>query len=315
MDFILLILGLAVLLIGGEFLVKGAVGIARNLEISPLVIGMTVVSFGTSAPELLVSLQASAEGVPEIAVGNVIGSNIANLALVLGVTVLIFPIIVERQTKVIDWPVMMLSTVLFYVFLFDGAIELWEGLVLFLFLVTFITWRIRRSRKESKLQIEEHVNKGSTLLTVGYLLLGLIGVYFGSEWFVKGAIQIAKYLGMSNAVIGVTVVAFGTSAPELVVSCVAAYRKQSGIAIGTLIGSNIFNIMAVIGLTSIVSPIGLTQADTRQFLDFDMYWVAGIALVLLPMLHIGSKFGRLKGVILLSSYVVYISIIVCSKSL
>ena len=315
MDFILLILGLAVLFIGGEFLVKGAVGIARNLEISPLVIGMTVVSFGTSAPELLVSLQASAEGVPEIAVGNVIGSNIANLALVLGVTVLIFPIIVERQTKVIDWPVMMLSTVLFYVFLFDGAIELWEGLVLFLFLVTFITWRIRRSRKESKLQIQEHVNKGSTLLTVGYLLLGLIGVYFGSEWFVKGAIQIAKYLGMSNAVIGVTVVAFGTSAPELVVSCVAAYRKQSGIAIGTLIGSNIFNIMAVIGLTSIVSPIGLTQADTRQFLDFDMYWVAGIALVLLPMLHIGSKFGRLKGVILLSSYVVYISIIVCSKSL
>lgn len=315
MDFILLILGLAVLLIGGEFLVKGAVGIARNLEISPLVIGMTVVSFGTSAPELLVSLQASAEGVPEIAVGNVIGSNIANLALVLGVTVLIFPIIVERQTKVIDWPVMMLSTVLFYVFLFDGAIELWEGLVLFLFLVTFITWRIRRSRKESKLQIEEHVNKGSTLLTAGYLLLGLIGLYFGSEWFVKGAIQIAKYLGMSNAVIGVTVVAFGTSAPELVVSCVAAYRKQSGIAIGTLIGSNIFNIMAVIGLTSIVSPIGLTQADTRQFLDFDMYWVAGIALVLLPMLHIGSKFGRLKGVILLSSYVVYISIIVCSKSL
>ena len=315
MDFILLILGLAVLLIGGEFLVKGAVGIARNLEISPLVIGMTVVSFGTSAPELLVSLQASAEGVPEIAVGNVIGSNIANLALVLGVTVLIFPIIVERQTKVIDWPVMMLSTVLFYVFLFDGAIELWEGLVLFLFLVTFITWRIRKSRKESKLQIEEHVNKGSTLLTAGYLLLGLIGLYFGSEWFVKGAIQIAKYLGMSNAVIGVTVVAFGTSAPELVVSCVAAYRKQSGIAIGTLIGSNIFNIMAVIGLTSIVSPIGLTQADTRQFLDFDMYWVAGIALVLLPMLHIGSKFGRLKGVILLSSYVVYISIIVCSKSL
>ena len=313
MDFIILILGLVVLVIGGEFLVKGAVGIARNLEISPLVIGMTVVSFGTSAPELLVSLQAAAEGSPEIAVGNVIGSNIANLALVLGVTVLIFPIIVERQTKVIDWPVMMLATILFYIFLFDGVIELWEGLVLFSFLVTFVTWLIRRSRKESKLKIDEHVGKESTLLTVGYLMLGLIGLYFGSEWFVEGAVQIAIYLGMSKSVIGVTIVAFGTSAPELVASCVAAYRKQSDISIGTLIGSNIFNIMAVIGLTSIVSPIGLKSEDTSQFLNFDMYWVAGIALALLPMLYFGAKFGRLKGVVLLTSYIVYISIIVSTN--
>jgi cation:H+ antiporter len=315
LDFILLILGLAVLVIGGEFLVKGAVGIARNLEISPLVIGMTVVSLGTSAPELLVSLQAAAEGSPEIAVGNVIGSNIANLALVLGVTVLIFPIIVERQTKVIDWPVMMLATILFYIFLFDGIIELWEGLVLFSFLVAFVTWLIRRSRQEAKSKIDVHVDKESTLLTVGYLILGLIGLYFGSEWFVEGAVQIAVSLGMSTSVIGVTIVAFGTSAPELVASCVAAYRKQSDISIGTLIGSNIFNIMAVIGLTSIVSPIRLKSADASQFLNFDMYWVTGIALVLLPMLYIGSKFGRIKGAILLSSYVVYISIIVYSNTL
>jgi len=315
LDFILLILGLAVLVVGGEFLVKGAVGIARNLEISPLVIGMTVVSFGTSAPELLVSLQAAAEGSPEIAVGNVIGSNDANLALVLGLTVLIFPIIVERQTKVIDWPVMMLATILFYIFLFDGVIELWEGLVLFLFLITFITWRIRRSRKESKLQIEEHVGKESALLTFGYLLLGLIGLYFGSELLLEGAVQIAINLGMSKSVIALTIVAFGTSSPELVASCVAAYRKQSDISIGTLIGSNIFNIMAVIGLTSIVRPIRLKSVDASQFLNFDMYWVTGIALVLLPMLYIGSKFGRIKGAILLSSYVIYISIIVSSNTL
>ena len=315
MDFILLIIGLAILVIGGEFLVKGAVGIARNLEISPLVIGMTVVSFGTSAPELLVSLQAAAEGSPEIAVGNVIGSNVANLALVLGLTVLIFPIIVDRETKVIDWPVMMLATILFYIFLFDGVIELWEGLVLFSFLVVFVTWLIRRSRKESKLKIEEHLVKESTLLTVAYLMLGLIGLYFGSEWLVEGAVQIAINLGMSKSVVGVTIVAFGTSAPELVASCVAAYIKQSDISIGTLIGSNIFNIMAVIGLTSIVSPIRLKSADASQFLNFDMYWVAGIALVLLPMLYIGSKFGRIKGAILLSSYVVYISIIVYSNTL
>ena len=313
MDFVLLILGLAVLVVGGEFLVKGAVGIARNLDISPLVIGMTVVSFGTSAPELLVSLQAATEGSPEIAVGNVIGSNIANLALVLGVTVLIFPIIVERQSKVIDWPMMMIATLLFYVFLLDGTVAIWEGLVLFSMLVTFVTWLIRRSRKESKLKIEGHVDKDSSILSIGYLLLGLVGLYFGSEWFVEGAVQIAFNLGMSKSIIGVTIVAFGTSAPELVASCVAAYRKQSDLSIGTLIGSNIFNIMAVIGLTSIVHPIGLKSEETSQFLNFDMYWVVGIALALLPMLYLGAKFGRLKGVLLLTSYIVYISIIVTSN--
>ena len=203
MDFVLLILGLAVLVVGGEFLVKGAVGIARNLDISPLVIGMTVVSFGTSAPELLVSLQAATEGSPEIAVGNVIGSNIANLALVLGVTVLIFPIIVERQSKVIDWPMMMIATLLFYVFLLDGTVAIWEGLVLFSMLVTFVTWLIRRSRKESKLKIEGHVDKDSSILSIGYLLLGLVGLYFGSEWFVEGAEQIAVNFGMSKSMIGV----------------------------------------------------------------------------------------------------------------
>ena len=313
MDFVLLILGLAVLVVGGEFLVKGAVGIARNLDISPLVIGMTVVSFGTSAPELLVSLQAATEGSTEIAIGNVIGSNIANLALVLGVTVLIFPIIVERQSKVIDWPMMMIATILFYVFLLDGTVAIWEGLVLFSMLVTFVTWLIRRSRKESKLKIEGHVDKDSSILSIGYLLLGLVGLYFGSEWFVEGAVQIAVNLGMSKSIIGVTIVAFGTSAPELVASCVAAYRKQSDLSIGTLIGSNIFNIMAVIGLTSIVHQIGLKSEETSQFLNFDMYWVVGIALALLPMLYLGAKFGRLKGVLLLTSYIVYISIIVTSN--
>lgn len=310
MEFLLLILGLTILVAGGEFLVKGAVGIARNFEISPLVIGMTVVSFGTSAPELLVSLQAAAEGSPEIAIGNVIGSNIANLALVLGVTVLIFPIIVERQTKLIDWPVMMLATIFFYIFLFDGLIELWEGLVLFSSLAIFVAWRIRKSRKESKLKIDEHVVNESVFITVGYLILGLTGLYFGSEWFVDGAVGIADYLDVSKGVVGVTVVAFGTSAPELVVSCVAAYRKQSDISIGTLIGSNIFNIMAVIGLTSIVTPIDLSGAGVSQFLHFDMYWVVGIAIALLPMLYFGAKFGRLKGALLLVSYLVYISIIV-----
>ncbi len=304
MDTLLLLLGLGVLVLGGEFLVRGAVGVARNLSISPLVIGMTVVSFGTSAPELLVSLQAATEGNPEIAVGNVVGSNIANLALVLGITVLIFPIFAERQTKVVDWPMMMLATVLFGAFALNGVFEAWEGAVLFAILIGFTTWLIRKSRKEGKLEVEDHVKKDSTVMSLLYLSLGLVGLYFGSEWFVGGAVGIAEYFGMSQTLIGVTIVAFGTSAPELVASCVAAYRKQTDISVGNLIGSNIFNIMAVIGITSMVTPIKVSNA----ILSFDMFWVFGVALLMIPVLYFGKKVGRLKGIVLLSTYLAYIGI-------
>lgn len=323
----LLILGLLLLVAGGEFLVRGAVGIARNMNISPLVIGMTVVSFGTSAPELLVSLQAATEyvpavvengtvikeavnGSPEIAIGNVIGSNIANLALVLGLTVLIFPIVIDRQTKIIDWPMMMFATVLFYLVLLDGFVDYWEGLILFSLLLGFTIWLIRNSRKKNTLEVSGHTDKDATILSTFYLLLGLVGLYFGSGWFVDGAVVIAEDFGMSKAVIGVTVVAFGTSAPELVASCVAAYRKQTDISVGNLIGSNIFNIMAVIGITSIVHPIKIKDVDANQLMGYDIYWVIGVALLMIPVLYLGSKVGRLKGVVLLGSYITYISILV-----
>lgn len=322
-----LILGLLVLIIGGEFLVRGAVGIARNMSISPLVIGMTVVSFGTSAPELLVSLQAATEyvpavlengkvikeainGSPEIAIGNVVGSNIANLALVLGLTVLIFPIVIDRQTKMIDLPMMLAATLLFYLFLLDGLVDYWEGLILLSILIGFTAWLIRRSRKSAFFEEGGNVKKDKTILSAGYLSLGLVALYFGSEWFVKGAVDIAENLGMSKAVIGVTVVAFGTSAPELVASCVAAYRKQTDISVGNLIGSNIFNIMAVIGITSMVKPIELKGNEADQLLGYDMYWVMGVALLMVPLLFLGAKIGRVKGVILLSTYFLYISILI-----
>lgn len=306
MQFVLLLLGLLVLVVGGEFLVRGAVGIARNMKISPLVIGMTVVSFGTSAPELLVSLQAALENNPEIAIGNVVGSNIANLALVLGLTVLIFPIYVEKQTKQIDFPMMLLATVLFVVFALDLHIALWEGVILFVILVVFTIRLIRSSRKEGVLEVEDHVKTDSTLFSVGYLTIGLIGLYFGSEWFVEGAVDIAESYGMSKALIGVTIVAFGTSAPELVASTVAAYRKQTDISVGNLVGSNIFNIMAVVGLTAIVKPINVDPS----IMSFDVYWMVGIALFMIPVLYVGAKVGRLKGVLLLLSYFSYITILV-----
>lgn len=311
MDFLILLLGLAVLVIGGEFLVKGAVGFSNKLKISPLVIGMTVVAFGTSAPELIVSMESALSGNSGIAIGNVVGSNIANLALVLGLTVLIFPIIIDRQTKRVDFPMMLFATLLFYYFAIDGVISFSDGIILFTILVVFLVFIITSSRKKTKKQeaidiVSVHIPFWKSGVFLG---IGLVGLYFGAGWFVDGAVGIADIFLEGNPdrdmIVGVTVVAFGTSAPELVASCVAAYRKQTDISVGNLIGSNIFNIFAVIGLTSIVKPIEVS----KQALDFDMMWMIGIAVLLAFVLLIGKKIGRLKGVILLLTYITYITII------
>ncbi|MFD1550612.1 sodium:calcium antiporter [Putridiphycobacter roseus] len=312
MSYLILILGLITLIIGGEFLVKGAVGIAKKAHISSLVIGMTVISFGTSAPELIVSLNAALSGNPEIAIANVVGSNIANIALVLGITVLIFPIIVDRNSKIIDWPMMMGASILFYLFAYDLVIETWEGIILFGILVVFTVLLITNSRKTTKKEkaalttpIEDEIPVMNTYLAFFYVLLGLVGLFFGAKWLVSGAIDIAQNLGMSQTVIGVTVVAFGTSVPELVTSAVAAFRKETDISIGNLIGSNLFNIMAVIGLTAIVKPIPVESV----VLNNDMIWMLCIAAALLPLMLIGKKLGRIKGVMLFGTYVAYITII------
>lgn len=335
-DILLLILGLGVLIGGGEFLVKGAVGLAASLNISPLIIGMTVVAFGTSAPELIVSINSALMGNPGIALGNVLGSNIANLALVLGATTIIFPIVVNKQVKSIDYPMMFIATGLLVLFALDGVYELYDGIVLFGILVFFLLFLIRMIRKKKKRHEQHHLEKDDDdddddddeeedywdddyeeefkkepyWKSMFFLLLGFIGLYFGSEWFVDGAVGIADYFLQGtpdkDVIIGVTVVAFGTSAPELVASTMAAYKRETDISLGNLIGSNIFNIFAVIGITSMVKPIPVAPAA----LAFDYWWVGGIALLLLFMLYFGKKIGRLKGAILLSTYVAYIIIIV-----
>lgn len=315
MEVFLLLAGLAVLILGGEVLVRGAVGLSAAMKISPLVIGMTVVSFGTSAPELLVSLQSALDGNPGIAIGNVVGSNIANLALVLGITVLIFPIVAEQQTKRIDFPMMMVASVLFGVFALNNMIDRWEGVIFLVLLIAFTVFLIRSSRKKEKSKLEEAIGgekpdasevKDSLWLSVGLLLVGLIALYFGSEWFVGGASDLASKFGLSDSVIGVTVVAFGTSAPELVASIMAAVKKQSDISVGNLIGSNIFNVFAVLGVTSVVKPVGVDQS----VMSFDLIWMLGIAAFMVVVLYLGDKIGRFKGVLLLSSYIIYISWIV-----
>ena len=310
-----LILGLAVLILGGELLVRGAVGIAKKAQISTLVIGMTVISFGTSAPELFVSIGAALDGSPEIAIGNVVGSNIANIALVLGLTVLILPVAVDRNSKIIDWPMMMGASLLFFLFSYDLVIDWWEGAILFAILLTFTYVLIRNSRRKTKSKKvteessgEIEVVKDKIGISILLTFAGLVSLYFGSEWLIKGAVAIAESFDMEKRVIAITVVAFGTSVPELVTSVVAAFKGETDISIGNLIGSNIFNIMAVIGITAMVKP---TAVDPKIF-NTDMIWMLVIAAAILPMMLIGKKIGRIKGVLLFGTYVAYISILIMS---
>lgn len=299
----LLILGLILLIVSGDFLVKGAVGIAKKFDISPLVIGMTVVSFGTSAPELFVSVKAALDGVPAIAVGNVVGSNIANISLILGITVLIFPIIVDRNSKFIDWPMMMFASILCYLFAMDNLIQWWEGLVMVVILIAFVVYIVQKSRKnKSEVADQELDAPKKEWITYVFLFGGLVGLKFGADWMLDGAIGIATIAGMSEKVIGVTIIAFGTSVPELVASAVAAYRQQTDISIGNLIGSNIFNIMVVLGLTAIIKEIEVEPS----IMSFDMFWMLGIAIALLPLMLFGKKLGRAQGIIMTFGYCVYI---------
>ena len=306
----LIALGLTVLILGGEFLVKGAVGIAAKARLSTLVIGMTVVSFGTSAPELLVSLKAAFLEVPEITIGNVIGSNIANIALVLGVTAIIFPMPVSRNSIIIDWPMMLISGLLFFLFGWMGTIERWHGILLFTILVLFVWYLIYNSRKKNKrkkasdetTENSANAKKFNVYLSSFYLLLGLVGLYFGAKWLIEGATQLGEFYGLSKHVIAITVVAFGTSVPELATSVVAAYKKEMDISVGNLIGSNIFNVMCVIGITAMVFPITVEAA----VVSWDMLWMLAIYIALLPMMLIKRKIGRISGIILLGTYITYI---------
>lgn len=313
MDYIWLLLGLGILIVGGEFLVRGAVGFSAAMKMSPLVVGMTIVAFGTSAPELIVSLTSAIQGNAEIAVGNVVGSNIANIALVLGITVLIFPVVADKQTKNVDLPMLLFTTFLMFIFIKDGGLDLFEGAIMVVIISIFTYILIRNTRisekKKKKIDLDEIQKKAPYWKSMFFLLIGIVALYFGAGWFVKGAVGIAELLlagnPHKNTIIGVTVVAVGTSAPELVASTVAAYRKQTDISIGNLIGSNIFNILVVLGLTAMITPVPVT----REVIEFDMLWVLGVALLLVILIAFGSRIGRLKGMILLSTYIAYITVI------
>ena len=301
-----LVLGLIILILGGGFLVKGSVALAVRMKVSMVVIGLTVVSFATSAPELIVSIYSALTGHPDMAIGNVIGSNIANISLVLGLTALLFPLAFQQRLYRFDIPVMLFASLLFGVFLYTNAtLESWEGFVFVSMLFMLSFYMIRRSRKEEKLKhtIEEDKLPLSKLTI--YLTVGAVCLYFGSRLLVDGASNLARMMGLSERVISVSIVAFGTSVPELAASIIAAFKKEKDLSIGNLIGSNIFNVFAVLGITSIISPI---QVIDQSLISNDIWWMFAVSLLLYPMMFLFHRghIGRVEGGLLLLVYISYI---------
>ncbi|MCB0444723.1 MAG: calcium/sodium antiporter, partial [Gelidibacter sp.] len=280
MSIIWVILGLLLLVVGGEFLVRSSVALSFKLNLSKLVIGMTVVSFATSAPELLVSLQAALNGSSDIALGNVLGSNIANIGLVLGITAIISPLVVDRDFYRLNWAMMMIVSLLLYVFLKnDQLLSLTEGIFFMIALVVFLVVLIRDSKKKTSVNLDEvddTLQDTSNFKIILWLFIGAAALYFGSEWLVKGAKELAFAVGISEYAVSVTVIAIGTSVPELAASVIAALKKEKAISLGNLIGSNIFNITSVLGLTAIIKPISVNP-NTPEILSTNIFWMIGFA--------------------------------------
>lgn len=305
----ILILGLVLLILGGDFLVKGASRIALRFNVSSLVIGLTIVAFSTSAPELLVSLNAAFKEAPDFAMGNVVGSNISNLGLVLGVACLFGYIPIHRGTATRDWFTAMLASTLLYLFTLDGDLIFWEGAVLFACLVIYLSILLLKTKKDQvKLDYSIEPDKDTPFEKFKDVFLLMIGgacLYFGSNWFIDGAADIATELGVSQRIIGLTILAIGTSLPELVTSVIAAKKGETDLALGNLLGSNIFNVLSILGITSMVHPLEVNQ----MIIDSDMIWMLGITLAILPLMLLRKRLGTPSGIILLLGYTTYIILI------
>ncbi|UOX32797.1 calcium/sodium antiporter [Flavobacterium sediminilitoris] len=302
MNVLFIIVGLVLLVVGGNWLLKSSVGLSLRLNISKIIVGLTVVSFATSAPEMIVSVQAALDGFPDIALGNVIGSNIGNIGLVLGVVLLINTIQVDNSFYVTDWPTKMLASTLLFIFLIiDGGLTRIDGLIFIFVLAIFLIILIKKNKRvQVELEVSEEENM-PYLKIIGFLALGGVALWGGSELLVKGAVNLAENVGVSKRVIAVTVVSIGTSIPELASSIIAAIKKENDISIGNIIGSNIFNILSVLGVTAIIKPI--EKVDVR-IVEQDIYWMLGFAFILLPLV-IFPKRGSLsfkEGILLLIAY-------------
>ena len=299
-------------MVGGEYLVRSSVALSFKLKLSKMVIGLTVVSFATSAPELLVSVNAALDGFSDISLGNVIGSNIANIGLVLGVTAIIAPLAIDKDFYKFNWPVMMLLSVGLYFILRSGnVISRAEGGLLVFLLFTYLVLLLRRARKVSadpnEEAIDDALSKTSNFRIIVWLIIGGVALWGGSELLVKGAVDLATALGVSERVIAVTMIAIGTSVPELAASVIAALKREKAISLGNLIGSNIFNIASVLGITAIIQPIAV---KSQQVLTSDIFWMLAFAVILIPLAFLPRQFelGRYKGVLIFLGYATFISL-------
>ncbi len=313
--------GLAVLILGAEWLIRGASRIASWMGISPLVIGLTVVAFGTSAPELAINVQSTLAGQPDIAIGNVVGSNIANILLILGISAVVAPLMVQQQVVRQDVPIMIGVSIATYFFAHDGLISTFEGFILFSTLIFYVWFLIRQSRKES-MEVEQeyeqeyapHEQKTprSWAINIGLVVIGLGLLVVGADWMVKSAVAVATWLGVSELVIGLTVVAVGTSLPELATSVVAAAKGERDIAVGNVVGSNIFNLMSVLGLSAIIVPIGIPVSQAA--INFDIPVMIAIALASFPVFLTGGQIYRWEGFFFVVYYAAYTAYLVMNAT-
>ena len=310
--FVLLIIGLIILIVGGDYLVRGSSSIALRLHLSPLVVGLTIVAFGTSAPELVISVQSALKGSPDITMGNVVGSNICNLALVLGLTAVINPVKVQANSIKVDWPMTMGSSILLFIMVGEGYLVAFEGIIMLAFLIIYLYLTIKKSRKEN-MALKEVENDDipdapskQYWKDIVFILIGCVGLYYGSEWFVSSAKELALSLGVEERVVGLTIVALGTSLPELVTAAVASSKGQTDLALGNLMGSNIFNILSILGITSIIKNINVNEIILQK----DIIWMLLITLMILPLMIMRREVGRVDGLILLIVYSVYIYTVV-----
>ncbi len=306
MDYILLLVGFIILITSGDALVRGSVSLARHFKVSSLVIGVTIVSLGTSAPELFVSLKAALEGHPDISTGNVIGSNISNIALVLAATVIILPMQVNKNILSFDWPVMFFTGLLFVGLSFLGFnLSRFDGVVLLIALIAYIYFTLSLGRKKQKREgIKILPPKYNIYTALLFIIAGIVGMYYGADFLINGATNIAKSWGVSERVISVSIIAFGTSVPELATSVIAAIKRESDISVGNIIGSNIFNILAILGISAIVHPIKISE----RLLYYDTVWMLAIFLGLRIFMTFPKpqKITRLSGIIMILAYIIYI---------
>ena len=318
---IMFVAGLVLLIVGAEWLVRGASRLAARVGISPLVIGLTVVAFGTSSPEMAVSVQSSLAGQADIAVGNVVGSNIFNVLFILGISAVITPLIVQQQLIRLDVPIMIGVSLVTYFMSVDGVISRLEGVLLFAGIIAYTAFLIIQSRKESKAVQDEYAQEFAAkqetgwkpwVINIGLVVLGLVLLVQGSNWLVDSAISIARWLGLSELIIGLTIVAAGTSMPEVATSITAAIKGERDIAVGNVVGSNIFNILAVLGLSGVVASNGLPVSAAAE--AFDIPVMLAVAILCLPIFFTGKLIARWEGWLFLLYYVAYTAYLILDST-